>query len=309
MAKKALLIGINAYHRPINLLRGCVNDVLQIRDVLLARYDFLPDDIELLRDEEATHAQIMARLDWLVSDAQAGDVLVFHYSGHGSYVDDQDDDEWDCRDEILVPHDHDWHRPLRDDDLKQVFDRVPLGVNLTFISDCCHAGTMNKPATTGMVPRSVLPPVEMEQRIALLVGRRNAAYKAFVEAEYRRMAQEVPQAEISQRFGIWLEQARDTFKRERYQVVDTRENNILLAACRDDQLSVDVSIEGDWHGAFTYCLVKVITESDGIVTYAQLIERAGSAMERYTQVPQLECLENVRDLPVFTPFPAGVLSN
>ncbi len=306
MANKALLVGINAYHSPINLLRGCENDIRQIRDVLLDRYNFLNDAIRLLCNQEATHARVLAGLDWLVSDTLPGDVLVFHYSGHGSYVDDQDGDEWDCRDEILVPYDHDWNRPLRDDELKQVFDRVPRGVNLTFISDCCHSGTINKPAIIETMPRSVLPPAEIEQHIARLISRRDAVYRAFVEAEYHRMAQEMPQAELSQRFSPWLEHARSIFMRQHYQLVDTQENNILLAACRDDQQSVDAWIDGAWHGAFTYYLGKAIRDADGILTYAQLIARASSAMERFAQVPQLECLESVRDLAIFAPFPAGI---
>lgn len=34
MTKRAFLVGLNAYAPPINLLRGCVNDVYQIKDIL-----------------------------------------------------------------------------------------------------------------------------------------------------------------------------------------------------------------------------------------------------------------------------------
>ena len=70
-------------------------------------------------------AAILTGIEWLTDGAGPGDVLVFHYSGHGSQVDDDSGDEWECRDEILVPYDHDWSNPLRDDDLKRRFDRVP----------------------------------------------------------------------------------------------------------------------------------------------------------------------------------------
>ena len=51
-----------------------------------------------------------------------GDVLLVHYSGHGSNVPDNDGDEADGRDEILCPTDLDWKDPLRDDWLRKTFD-------------------------------------------------------------------------------------------------------------------------------------------------------------------------------------------
>jgi hypothetical protein len=76
----------------------------------------------------------------LVRGARKGDVLLLHYSGHGSNVPDNDGDEADRRDEILCPTDLDWKKPLRDDWLRKTFDGMRSGVNLTVIMDCCHWG-------------------------------------------------------------------------------------------------------------------------------------------------------------------------
>jgi hypothetical protein len=304
MTKKAFLVGLNAYALPINPLRGCVNDVYQIKDILQQHYGFDGEDIKLLLDEDATHEGILVGLDWLVEGAQSGDVLVFHYSGHGSQVDDDSDDEWECRDEILVPYDHDWDNPLRDDDLKNRFDRVPLGANLTIISDSCHSGTVNKLVTETEVPRVVFVPPEIQDRIAAKVARRNADYKAFVTAEYRRMAKELSSEKLDTRIEEFLAQALDRFKENRFQFVSTRQNNILLAACQDIQTAADAHIEGDWHGALTYNLVKAIVETSGALTYAELITQASKGMARYQQVPQLECPEELKAFPIFHPFPS-----
>ena len=48
MAKKALLIGINRYKVPGADLRGCVNDVKNMQDVLTRYYGFSAGDITTL---------------------------------------------------------------------------------------------------------------------------------------------------------------------------------------------------------------------------------------------------------------------
>jgi hypothetical protein len=289
MTKRAFLVGVNAYHPPITSLKGCVNDIHQMRSILQEYYGFKPQDIKLL--------------DWLVEGAQSGDVLVFHYSGHGSHVADENDDEWDCRDEILIPIDHDWNHPLRDDDLKTKFDRVPLGANLTIISDSCHSGTINKDITETEVPRVVLVPPEIQVRVNAKVAKRNAEYKAFVADEYRRLARKLTPDELDARIEDFLAEALDRFKENRFQFVDTRQNNILLAGCQDVQTSADAYIDGDWHGAFTYNLVRAIVQADGTLTHSQLIAEAGKGMVEFQQVPQLECPGPLRELPTLSTLP------
>jgi metacaspase-1 len=300
--QKALLVGINTYRPPITPLYGCINDVGQIRHVLQECYGFQPSNVHILPDSNATREAILNGIEWLTAGAGPGDVLVFHYSGHGSQVDDDDGDEWECRDEILVPYDHDWSNPLRDDDLKRRFDRLPLEANLTIISDSCHSGTINKPITPLQVSRVLFVPPEISARIAAKVAARNAAFQDFVMAEYRQMAREVPPAELDARVSEFLVRALDQFKANRFQFVDTRLNNVLLAGCQDIQTSADAYIDGDWHGVFTYNLIRVINEASGKLTYGQLVERAGVGMDQYQQVPQLECPNALRDRPAFRPF-------
>lgn len=86
----AVLVGCN-YPNTKNELRGCINDVLAMRDVIINRFGFDPNHIELLTDAPGssvmpTGANIKAALDRMVSKAEAGDVLFFHYSGHGTRI-------------------------------------------------------------------------------------------------------------------------------------------------------------------------------------------------------------------------------
>ena len=103
MAKRALLIGVNKYQVPGADLRGCVNDVKNLNAALIEVYGFKKSDITALTDGAATKKAMKAGIKRLVSDSKKGDIAVLHYSGHGSNVPDDNDDESDGRDEIAVP--------------------------------------------------------------------------------------------------------------------------------------------------------------------------------------------------------------
>ena len=113
MAKRALLIGINKYQIAGADLRGCVNDVTALRAALVEFHGFKTGDIAVLTDGDATKKAMQAGIKKLVREAKKGDVVVLHYSGHGSNVPDDGKDEADGRDEILCPTDLDWDSPLR----------------------------------------------------------------------------------------------------------------------------------------------------------------------------------------------------
>ena len=100
--KLALLVGINGYvRRP---LQGCANDVRLQYELLVHRYGFNPQDIMIVTDQRSASeldlpAQeiittpnretiVGAFRGHLIEQAKPGDVAIFHYSGHGSYVKD-----------------------------------------------------------------------------------------------------------------------------------------------------------------------------------------------------------------------------
>ena len=105
--KKALLVGLNKYHPSLKAdLRGCVNDVEHMRDILVNMFGFDPENIRVVIDDRATFEGILERLYWLLEGSRRDDELVFHYSGHGSQVRDRNGDELnDGLDEILCPTD------------------------------------------------------------------------------------------------------------------------------------------------------------------------------------------------------------
>mmetsp|Transcript_41941 Transcript_41941/g.105773 ORF Transcript_41941/g.105773 Transcript_41941/m.105773 type:complete len:203 (+) Transcript_41941:1-609(+) len=104
-------------------------------------------DIKILMDKEGyespTQSNIMHAMHWLVEDAESGDSLFMHYSGHGGQVPDEDGDEADGLDETMVPLDYQSAGQIRDDDIfKALVAPLPAGVRLTAVMDCCHSGTI-----------------------------------------------------------------------------------------------------------------------------------------------------------------------
>ncbi len=83
--KLALLVGINNYVK--QPLEGCLNDLDLQRHLLIHRFGFNPKDIYVLSNEKATRVGILTAFEeHLIKQAKPGDVVVYHYSGHGSQI-------------------------------------------------------------------------------------------------------------------------------------------------------------------------------------------------------------------------------
>ena len=83
--KLALLVGINEYSEAA--LSGCVTDVEMQKELLIHRFGFLPSDILTLTNQQATRDNIeTAFISHLTNQAQADDLVFFHFSGYGSRV-------------------------------------------------------------------------------------------------------------------------------------------------------------------------------------------------------------------------------
>ena len=104
--KLALLVGINEYSNGISPLDGCVNDVLLQKQLLTHRFGFNPKDIVTLTDSQATRQGILTAFEeHLIKQAKPGDIVVFHFSGHGGQVEDPDKDSPDGHNSTLIPID------------------------------------------------------------------------------------------------------------------------------------------------------------------------------------------------------------
>ncbi|XP_010472787.1 PREDICTED: metacaspase-5-like [Camelina sativa] len=142
MAKKAVLIGIN-YPGTKAELRGCVNDVRRVHKCLVDRFGFSEGNITQLIDTDEsftkpTGKNIRQALLNLVESAKSGDVLVVHYSGHGTRLPAETGEDDDTGyDECIVPCDMNL---ITDDEFRDLVEKVPKDAHMTIISDSCHSG-------------------------------------------------------------------------------------------------------------------------------------------------------------------------
>ena len=275
MTKKALLVGINDY-KSINDLQGCVNDITNMRSILQTYLGFTNAQTRILLDSRATKANIMNRLQWLVRGAKAGDYLFFHYSGHGSQIRDRNNDDLkDNMDELICPWDMDWDGTyIIDDDFNALFSKLPGGVTLEVVLDCCHSGTGLKEANLGR-------PAEL--------GPANGKKDRYLP----------PPLDIVCRHEGEEDQLKPTTRLLRRDLA----NQILWAGCRDNQTSADAEINGTYNGAFTYYFCKHLRDANGAISRAELLKRVRASLRYndYDQVPQLECNKAAAGFNVLTP--------
>jgi Caspase domain len=148
--RKALLIGINDYARStIPDLRGAVNDVHMLAQVLNKRMNFPEGSIVQLTDQQATRDNILNTLSKFINGVNENDIVYIHFSGHGSQVADMNGDEQDGHDETFLPYDarQAGIADITDDELDGLLVKLRSD-NALVVFDSCHSGT---------VTRSVLP--------------------------------------------------------------------------------------------------------------------------------------------------------
>jgi metacaspase-1 len=111
-SRRALLVGISKYSRGRTAAEDWQDlrtgrDIMMLRRVLVEKFDFKKEDIHELTDEKATLEAITQEFRaHLISPARPGDIIFFHFSGHGQQVKDIHGDELDGLDECFVPYDY-----------------------------------------------------------------------------------------------------------------------------------------------------------------------------------------------------------
>jgi hypothetical protein len=144
--KKALLIGINYINDPDITLNGCIDDVINMRNMLIDAYDYDPTNILTLRDDDIhsvhqpTRDNIINYFKKLANESDKLDELWVHYSGHGSQIIDAKSLNADKMENILVPVDYKTKGFILDIELLAIVKTIKCKTILLF--DSCHSGTM-----------------------------------------------------------------------------------------------------------------------------------------------------------------------
>jgi len=169
----ALLVGVGNYtDSSMSDLDGPPHDVSALRDVLIKRWGFRPQDIKTLVDGEATRANIAAELAALSRRSAANDEVLVYFSGHGTSALDANISAMG----IPLPHSTGAFVPadfklqaqsnIKDlivgrTDLVPVFSALEAaGRSLWVISDSCYSGQQVRSsmlATPGDLPERMIP--------------------------------------------------------------------------------------------------------------------------------------------------------
>jgi hypothetical protein len=239
--KLALLVGINQYAS--SPLEGCVNDLELQRNLLIHRFRFNPKDILVLADEAATRTGILTAFEeHLIKQAKPGDVVFYHYSGHGSQI-------FDPNPIVVVPNQEGLNGTF-----VPVNSNLPAGYpdvggtvedimghtlfllmsalkteNVTVVLDSCFSGGATRDSR---------------------IRSRNAGKKVLVSSDEKTYQQQ------------WL--SRLNMSPEQF-VKGYRTGvakGVVLAATDPEQLALEVNINGFKSGIFTYLLTHYLWRED-----------------------------------------------
>ncbi|NLX98329.1 MAG: DUF4384 domain-containing protein [Rhodopirellula sp.] len=270
----ALLVGIDDYPRLRNRnLGGAANDVERLSHVLLREFSFPQQNVSILRNQQATLFAIRQAFQQLADRVQPGDTVVFHYSGHGTLLVDDNGDEQDGQDEALCPHDfaENGAQALRDDELDQMLAKLGP-VHIAVLLDCCHSGTATKSVNRRLRSRYV---PALQQAKSLFAGTKS-------------LTASPSGGEIGSAVG--------------------GQQRVVFSACTAAQESVelDVSFEPDLReplatGLLTYFLVEGLrgpadTNDDGVISYGEAFAHARRQIDAQFNADQVD--ETARQTPV-----------
>jgi len=249
---RALLVGINEY--PGAPLRGCVNDVNNVKEYLIKEQAFPADRIIVLTDKDATRNAIWKKLEWLVADAKAGDRRYFHFSGHGTeFAGRETETQPGGMNQVICPYDFDWTEKtmVMDVEFRDLFKKMPEGVVFNWASDSCHSGDLTrdlgrpeaKPRRYPTTPDDVKARIKKAKELGL-------KGKGFI--------------------GGLLDVG-------------------YVSGCKYDQTSADAYEDGEYCGAMTHFLLKTLREMPDKPLVEVVKElNVKLAYKFYTQRPQCE---------------------
>ena len=266
--KLALLVGINNY--PHSPLKGCITDAYLQRELLIHRFGFNPNDILLVTDEtniKPTRAGILQAFEeHLIKQAKPGDVVVYHFSGHGSRVFDSDGGASDQLNSTFVPIDRESSpsgentivSDVMGETLFLLMSALPTE-NVAVVLDSCHSGggkrgNLTIRAITGGAKVNPSP----------------------MERSYQDQ---------------WLSQlgkTREWLKQERQIGIA---KGVVIASAARNQLAADTPFDGFSAGAFTYVLTQYLwqtTSDEPISNILANVARSTTRISTTQQIPEFE---------------------
>lgn len=245
--KLALLIGINyPNNNNLNSLNGCVTDVDLQQELLIHRFRFKQSDILRLTTNESKWKQptrnniLTAFQEHLIKQAKPGDVVVFHFSGHGYRLRDPNPIQ-NCSNQQFNDDYNSTFVPV-DDSLNGSPQDIMGGTlfllmsalktkNVTVVLDSCFSGGGTRRGNY-LVRSAIRNNLEID-----------TAEPSTKEIAYQ------------QRWMKRLRMSENEFARRRCNGVA---KGVILAAAQRDEEALDAPFDGFHAGAFTYTMTQYL---------------------------------------------------
>ncbi|KAJ8770320.1 hypothetical protein K2173_014930 [Erythroxylum novogranatense] len=292
--RMAVLVGCN-YPNTRNELHGCINDVLAMRDMLVERFGFDPANIELLTDAQGssvlpTGSNIRNALSQMIDQAEDGDVLYFHYSGHGTRIPSMKPGHRSRQDEAIVPCDFNL---ITDVDFRHLVNRLPKGAIFTLLSDSCHSGGLidnekEQIGPSGAITNPTVPSQHRPKTISFeSIMQHLSSLTHITTSDIGTHLLECFGEDSSLKFRI------PRLEMDLFESVG-KDEGILLSGCQADETSADmtpVEAGGKAYGAFSNAVQTVLKKHPGKLSNKEIVVMARKILQDqgFQQHPCLYC--------------------
>lgn len=160
MAIWALLVGLNYQGTPY-ALKGCINDAMNTREMLMKKFKVPASNITVMTDESKNGSNypepdnVKREFKRIIAKAQPKDTLYFHFSGHGFNIKGGNvmttsggkikPGLTECilvRDKQNDGKDIDRRNTICDSQFNDLFAMVPANMKVFALIDACNSGTV-----------------------------------------------------------------------------------------------------------------------------------------------------------------------
>lgn len=292
----ALLVGVGQYQdAKVPTLYGPTNDVSAMQQALIQHWDFKPENIRSLLDQQATHANILTELNRLQQRSKAGDHVLVYFSGHGT-------SPFDPKTKLPLPHDtgafvpfdfqmptldtNGHSKPLSAQDLRQrlivgqwhlrpVFEQLEKDRMLTVVMDSCYSGHATRSASQNQLS---LDQTQLSPDQAQLSRNRNMQLPHEILPSFSSGSSDTT---VSQPVSPY-----------------PYSNTISIVASKEAEVAADLNpsqtSSGKAHGLLTDLVLQVLQgkldaddNNDGQISYAELRNILNGRMQHY-QIPNIQ---------------------
>ncbi|HLO55488.1 MAG TPA: caspase family protein [Saprospiraceae bacterium] len=278
--KHALIIAISTYEKGLWNNLSSEEDAVILKKVLLSR-GFAEKDIHIIKGSVSKNEIIQSIQKHLVDNVKSGDIVFFHFSGHGQQIEDLNGDEEDGLDEALVasnapplnflisktnaekiPYKYQYH--VSDDELGALLtkSRKKLGSkgSMLVTIDACHSGTV----TRGPLNNNV---------IMYSINDDNTGYRGISK----------PNVSDGWKAPLKMAEKRNDFFGN-IGIDNTIANMVSFFASSSDERNKEIIKDfKPYCGSLTKALAEAITASDQQISYRALFDKVKGIM--YNDVP------------------------